>query len=93
MDAGAYHDSGRNTALHAALGVQWPFDQHKAWCIGAANTAFNSDTYNIGDPLIAPLPLLSWRLERVALNLTHFPKVSGFNDIHTTAFFPTFHLP
>lgn len=93
VDAGAYRDSGRNTALYAALGVQWPLDEHKAWWLGAAITAFNSDTYNQGDPFIAPIPLLSWRLEPVTLNLTHFPKFSGFNDIHTTAFFLTFPLP
>lgn len=93
VDAGAYRDSGRNTALYAALGVQWPLDERKAWWLGAAITAFNSDTYNRGDPCIALIPLLSWRLERVTLNLTHFPKVSDFNDIHTTAFFLTVPLP
>lgn len=92
IDAGAYYDSGRNTAVYAAAGLLWPLDRDKRFNLGVALTAFHSDTYNQGDPFIAPIPLFSLRFDRVAINLTHFPKVGTLNEIHTTAMFLTFPL-
>lgn len=92
VDAGAYRDSGRNAAVYAAAGLLWPLDRDKRFNLGVALTAFHSDTYNHGDPFIAPIPLFSLRFERVAVNLTHFPKVGNLNEIHTTGMFLTFPL-
>ena len=92
IDAGAYYDSGRNTAVYAAAGLLWPLDRDKRFNLGVALTAFHSDTYNQGDPFIAPIPLFSLRFDRVVVNLTHFPKVGNLNEIHTTAMFLTFPL-
>jgi hypothetical protein len=92
IDAGAYYDSGRNTAVYAAAGLLWPLDRNKRFNLGLALTAFHSDTYNGGDAFVAPVPLFSLRFEKVAVNLTHFPKVGNLNDIHTTAMFFTFPL-
>lgn len=91
-DGGVYRDSGRNTAVYAGAGWRVPLDDGQRWHLGAALVAFHSDTYNRGDPFIAPVPLLSWRLERVTLNLTHFLKVEDFNEVNTTAFFVTLPL-
>ncbi|MDP3421840.1 MAG: hypothetical protein Q8S10_13085 [Thiobacillus sp.] len=92
LDAGAYYDSGRNTAVYAAAGLLWPLDRDKRFNLGVAITAFHSDTYNQGDPFIAPIPLFALRFDRVVVNLTHFPKVGNLNEIHTTAMFLTFPL-
>lgn len=92
IDAGAYYDSGRNTAVYAAAGLLWPLDKDKRFNLGAALTAFHSDTYNQGDPFIAPVPLFSLRLDGMTVNLTHFPKIRNFNEIHTTAMFLTIPL-
>lgn len=92
IDAGAYRDSGRNTALYAGAGLLWPLDRDKRFNLGAVLTAFHSDTYNNGDPFIAPVPLFSLRLDGVSVNLTHFPKIRNFNEIHATALFLTFPL-
>ena len=92
IDAGAYRDSGRNTAVYAAAGLLWPLDKDERFSIGAALTAFNSDTYNQGDPFIAPVPPFSLRLDGVTVNLTHFPKIRNFNEINTTAMFITIPL-
>lgn len=92
LDGGVYHDSGRNTAVYAGAGWQLPLDRAGRWQLGAALVAFHSDTYNRGDPFLAPLPLLSRRLERLTLNLTHFPKVDDFNEVNTTACFITLPL-
>lgn len=91
VEAAAYRDSGAKTAVYAALGC-------KGWelvpgvHLGGAIAAFHSDTYNQGDPFIAPVPLLSWDIGRVTANVIHFPKVKGFNDINTTGLFLTIPL-
>ena len=92
IDAGAYYDSGRNTAIYAGAGLLWPLDKDKRFNLGAVLTAFHSDTYNQGDPFVAPLPLLSLRLDGVTLNLTHFPKIRNFNEVAATAMFITIPL-
>lgn len=92
IDAGAYYDSGRNTAVYAGAGLLWPLDKDKRFNLGAVLTAFHSDTYNHGDPFIAPLPLFSLRLDGVTLNLTHFPKIRNFNEVAATAMFITIPL-
>lgn len=85
-EAAFYRDSGRNTAVYAALGCRG-LELAPGLRIGAAITAFHSDSYNRGDPFIAPVPLLSWELEPATLNFIHFPKVKGFNDINTTGLY------
>ncbi|MHB8890327.1 MAG: hypothetical protein ACYC46_16070 [Acidobacteriaceae bacterium] len=88
-DAGAYYDSGRNTAVYGAAGLLWPLDRDGRFHLGAAATLFHSETYNGGDAFVAPIPLFAVRFERVTVNFTHFPKVSGFNSVNTTAMFLT----
>lgn len=93
IDAGAYRDSGRNAAVYAAAGLLWPLDDAKRFNVGAALTAFHSDTYNNGDPFVAPIPLVAIRFERVTVNFTHFPKIRNFNEVAATAMYFTIPLP
>jgi len=92
VEGGVYRDSGRNTAVYGAAALLWPLDEAKRFNLGAALTAFNSDTYNKGDPFIAPLPLFALRFDKVVVNLPHFPEVKGFNKVNTTAMYFTFPL-
>lgn len=64
MDGGIYRDSGRNTAVYGGAGWRIPLDDTRRWQLGAALVAFHSDTYNRGDPFVAPVPLLSYDLGR-----------------------------
>lgn len=88
LEAAAYRDSGAKTAVYAALGCKG-WELVPGLRLGGALAAFHSDTYNRGDPFIAPVPLLTWEVGRATLNATHFPKLKGFNDINTTGFFLT----
>ena len=88
LDAGAYRDSGRNTALLAGGGIFWKATQRLR--LGGALAFFHSDTYNDGDPFIAPLPLLAYEWDTVSANFVFFPKVSGVNEINTLGFWLTF---
>ena len=87
LDAGAYHDSGRNTAVLAGAGLHWHATERLR--LGGALVFFNSETYNSGRPFIAPLPIAAWDFGRVTLNMAYMPKVRTLNDINTLGFWAT----
>jgi hypothetical protein len=87
FDAGAYRDSGRNTAVLAGGGAFWKFGEHLR--LGGALAFFHSETYNDGVPFIAPLPLAAYEWGAISFNLVYFPKVSGVNEINTLGFWVT----
>jgi hypothetical protein len=80
-DAGAYYDSGKNTAVYGGVGALWQVVGGLR--IGAALAVMDSDTYNNGRTFVAPLPLAAYDFGPVTVNLTFFPKVSKFNDVAT----------
>ena len=87
LDGGAYHDSGRNTAVYAGGGAFWkPTERLR---LGGALAFFHSDTYNDGVGFIAPVPLAAYEWRAVSVNVVYFPKVSGINDINTLGFWLT----
>ena len=86
-DAGAYKDSGRNTALLAGAGAFWRASNTLR--LGGALVALQSDTYNRGDAFISPLPVAALDFDRVTLNMVYMPKVSNFNAINTLGFWAT----
>jgi hypothetical protein len=88
LDAGAYRDSGRNTAVLAGGGIFWkPTERLR---LGGALAFFYSDSYNGGNAFITPLPLLAYEWRAVTANFVYFPKVSGINEINTLGFWLTF---
>jgi hypothetical protein len=88
FDAGAYRDSGRNTAVLAGGGIFWkPTERLR---LGGALAFFYSQTYNDGNAFLAPLPLLAYEWRAVTANLVYFPKVSSINEINTLGFWLTF---
>jgi hypothetical protein len=80
-DAGAYYDSGRNTAVYSGVGALWRVVGGLQ--IGGALAVMNSDTYNDGDTFLAPLPVVAYDFGPVTVNLTYFPKISKYNDVAT----------
>ena len=90
VDAGAYRDSGRNTALLAGAGALWKATE--AVRLGGALVVLDSDTYNRGKTVVAPLPLAAYELRRVTLNAVFIPKVSDINEVATLGFWITWWL-
>jgi hypothetical protein len=88
FDAGAYRDSGRNTALFAGAGAYWKAGEHLR--LGGALAAFDSDTYNRGKAFIAPVPMLGFDFRSVTLNVVYLPKVARLNDVATLGLWVTF---
>ena len=87
LDAGAYRDSGRNTALLAGAGALWKVSE--GWRLGAALAVLDSDTYNEGKTFVAPLPLATYEFRSMALNFVYLPKVSDLNEVATLGFWLT----
>jgi hypothetical protein len=81
FDAGVYHDSGRNTAALAGAGALWRLGG--GWHFGAALAAFQSNTYNHGEPFIAPVPLAAYEFRSATLNFTFLPQVAEVNEVAT----------
>lgn len=90
FDAGAYRDSGHNTALLTGAGALWKVSE--GWRLGGALAVLDSDTYNGGKTFIAPLPLAVYEFRSAALNFVYLPKVSGTNEVATLGFWLTWWL-
>ena len=78
-DAGAYSDSAANTAVVAGGGYLWRASESLR--LGGALAFFHSDTYNKGNPFIAPVPMATYETRRVTFNLAYFPK---WRDVNLT---------
>ncbi len=87
LDAGAYRDSGRNTARLAGAGALWQVSE--GWRVGGALALLDSDTYNQGKAFIAPLPLAAYEFRSVTLNFVYLPKVSDLNEVATLGIWAT----
>lgn len=88
FDAGAYHDSGRNTALVVGAGAFWkPAERLR---LGVALALFDSNTYNRGRTFFAPLPLAAYELGPVTLNFVYLPKFRDVNPVAALGFWVTF---
>jgi hypothetical protein len=84
-EAGFYRDSGRNAAKLAGIGYQYKLGAR--WLLGGALVALHSETYNHGDPFIAPLPILSYDLGSVTLNAIYVPAYRDYNEFAVFGFY------
>lgn len=90
MEAGFFHDSGRNWAKFAGVGYQFKLGDR--WRLGADLLAINSPTYNKGHSFIAPIPRLTYDFGAVKINATYIPKVQKYNDFAVYAIYFTLPL-
>ncbi len=90
FDAGAYRDSGRNTAFLAGAGALWHVSP--GWRVGGALALLHSDTYNRGKAFVAPLPLAAYEFRAATLNFVYLPKASDLNEVATLGLWVTLWL-
>lgn len=88
FDAGAFRDSARNTALFTAAGGYLKAGERLR--LGLGLVLFHSETYNRGDPFIAPIPIVAYEWSSVSANLAYSPRVGGVNEVNTLLFWLTF---
>jgi hypothetical protein len=87
LDGGVYRDGGRNTAVYAGGGALWkPTERLR---LGGALAFFYSDTYNDGDPFVAPVPVAAYEWRALTISVMYSPKISGINEINTLGFWLT----
>jgi hypothetical protein len=89
VEAGFYRDSGRNTAKLAGVGYQFKLGER--WRLGGALVGVHSKTYNLGNPFIAPVPIVTYDLGPVKLNAIYVPKYRPYNEFAVFGFY--FSLP
>jgi hypothetical protein len=89
LDAGVYHDSGRNTAWVAGGGALWKVSQ-SSLRLGVALAALRSDSYNRGELFVAPLPIAAWEFRSGMLNVMVAPRLEALNKVTTVGFWYTY---
>jgi len=85
VEAGFYRDSGRRVAKIAGVGYQYKLG--KRWRLGGVVWGVQSETYNHGDPFLAPLPILSYDFGRVKLNAIYVPRYGDRNEFAVFGFY------
>jgi hypothetical protein len=89
-EAGLYYDSGRRWAKTADVTYQYELVRNLR--AGAGLFFFHTRTYNGGDPVLAPLPVVSYDFGPVELNVAYAPKWRNLNDINTLGFWLTWKI-
>jgi hypothetical protein len=87
-DAGAYQDSGRNTAAVAGAGLFWKASEGLR--LGGALALFHSKTYNKGQAFVAPLPIAAYEWRSVTFNVAYAPRLGNVNVVNVLDFWLTF---
>jgi hypothetical protein len=89
-EAGVYYDSGKRWAKTADVTYQYELVRNLR--LGAGLFFFHTGTYNGGDPVLAPLPVVSYDFGQVELNVAYAPKWRNLNDINTLGFWLTWKI-
>jgi hypothetical protein len=84
VEAGFYRDSGSHLAKLAGMGYQYKLGR---WRLGGALVGLQSETYNQGNPFIAPLPIVSYDLGKVQLNAIYAPRYGDYNQFAVFGFY------
>ena len=89
-EAGVYYDSGERWAKTADVTYQYElFNRLRA---GIGIFFLHTRTYNRGDPVLAPLPVVSYDFGPAELNLVYAPRWGQLNDINTLGAFVSWKL-
>jgi hypothetical protein len=82
---GFYKDSGSHVAKLAGLGYQYKLG--KRWRLGGALVALHSETYNQGNPFLAPMPILTYDFGPMAVNAIYVPAYRDYNEFAVFGFY------
>ena len=91
-EAGIYRDSGANTNYYAGLGCKG-LKLSDNVRLGLGVSLMQSETYNNGNPFVAPIPILTWQVSKVTLNFIQYPRIKRLGTINTTGLYLSVPLP
>jgi len=91
-EAGIYQDSGANTSYYAGIGCKG-LKLTDNVRLGLGLSLMQSETYNHGNPFVAPVPILTWQISSVTLNFIEYPKIKSLGIINTTGLYFSVPLP
>ena len=89
-EGGIYRNSSGKAAEYVSLGFRVKL--FRGLSVGPAFGVFHSSTYNLGEPVFAVLPVISYRYGRVALSAVYFPRYEDINRNAALTFYGTFYL-
>ncbi len=90
MEAGLYYDSGERWAKTAD--VTYQYELFNGLRAGIGLFFLHTRTYNRGDPVLAPLPVVSYDFGPAELNIVYAPRWGQLNDINTLGAFMSWKL-
>ena len=89
-EAGFYYDSGERWAKTAD--VTYQYELLRNFRLGAGLFFLHTRTYNRGDPVLVPLPVVSYDFGPAELNVVYAPRWGELNGINTLGAFLTWKL-
>jgi hypothetical protein len=92
VEGGIYRDSGAHASYYAALGCKG-LKLTDNIRLGLGLAAMQSETYNGGNPFVAPVPLLTWYIAPVTVNFIEYFPVESLGVLSTTGVYLSMPLP
>jgi hypothetical protein len=87
MNNGFYKDSRNNAAEYVSVGYK--FKVIESLSFGPALFVYHSSEYNGGRPILAPLPVISFRYKQISWNALYAPRFKATNRNSVFAFYAT----
>lgn len=87
-ESGFFEDSFKNAASYVSVGYKFPFCRYVQ--LGFHLAIY--DSKSIKGPVIAPIPILTFRYRALAANAIYLPKYEKINPYHTIGAYLTLYL-
>jgi hypothetical protein len=88
MEGGFFEDSFKNTATYASFGYKFPICRYVL--IGFHLAIYDSKSIN--GPVLAPIPIITFRYRALAIHAIYLPKYESINPYHTIGAYMTLYL-
>ncbi len=86
-EGGIFSNSSQKAAEYVSLSARLKL--YRGLSIGPELGVIHSSSYNMGDPILAPLPVVSFRYHRLAVSAIYFPRYKNVNRNASISAFAT----
>lgn len=88
MEGGFFEDSFKNTATYVSFGYKFPLCRYIQ--LGCHLAIYDSKSIN--GPVLAPIPIITFRYHALAINAIYLPKYESINPYHTIGAYLTLYF-